>query len=259
MPERTSNDGPATTRPAAPARWRAPAGWAAGGLVGFVLIAAFVDAPVTRALTAWPPEVRAFFGWLTQWGEAAWVLVPALLVWAAMALVRLARPRFWARWTARAIAAMSGFVFLAVGLPGLAGVVLKRLIGRARPWRLDELGTLWFDPVQPLNASLQSLPSGHATTSFAFAVALVALFGRVWGIVFVLAVLIAMSRIVVGAHFLSDAIAGAVLGTLGAIWVREWFAARRWVLERRDGRLRNRLAAPVGRLWRRRSAQRAAR
>ncbi len=257
MQVRTSNDASEPAGAAKPGRWHGAA-WIAGALVGFLLIAALIDAPVTRALTAWPPAERAFFAWLTQWGEAAWVLVPALLLWAAMRAVWFAKPRFWARWAARSVGAMSGFVFLTVGLPGLASAVLKRLIGRARPWRLDELGTLWFDPVQPLNASLQSLPSGHATTSFAFAVAMVALFGRTWGVVFVLAFLIALSRVVVGDHYLSDAIAGGLLGTLGAIWVRDWFAARRRVLERREGRLRNRFAAPVRRLWRK-PVQRTAR
>lgn len=259
MPSRSRIEGSVRIGQRRGVPWFAVAAWTVGALVALLLTAVQLDAPTTEALTAWSPEVRAFFDWLTDFGEAAWVLVPALMLWAAMWLVRLARPRFWARWAARSVGAMSGFVFLAVGLPGLATTILKRLIGRARPWRLDELGALWFDPVQPLDASLQSLPSGHATTSFAFAVAMVSLFGGRWGVVFVLAFLIALSRIVVGAHFLSDTIAGALLGSLGAIWVRDWFVARHWVFERRDGRLRNRLAAPARRPWRRLFAQRVAR
>jgi membrane-associated phospholipid phosphatase len=41
------------------------------------------------------------------------------------------------------------------------------------------------------------------------------------------AVLIALSRVIVGAHYPSDVIAGAVIGALGALLVRDWFAARR--------------------------------
>jgi undecaprenyl-diphosphatase len=37
---------------------------------------------------------------------------------------------------------------------------------------------------------------------------------------------IAVSRVVVTAHFPSDVIAGAVVGVVGALLVREWFAAR---------------------------------
>ena len=41
------------------------------------------------------------------------------------------------------------------------------------------------------------------------------------------AVVIAMSRVVLTAHFPSDVVAGAIVGTVGALLVREWFAARR--------------------------------
>jgi undecaprenyl-diphosphatase len=41
------------------------------------------------------------------------------------------------------------------------------------------------------------------------------------------ALLIAVSRVVLTAHFPSDVIAGAVVGTAGALIVRDWFAARR--------------------------------
>jgi undecaprenyl-diphosphatase len=40
------------------------------------------------------------------------------------------------------------------------------------------------------------------------------------------AVLIAVSRLVLVAHYPSDLIAGAVVGAAGALLVRSWFAAR---------------------------------
>jgi undecaprenyl-diphosphatase len=41
------------------------------------------------------------------------------------------------------------------------------------------------------------------------------------------AVLIAVSRVVLIAHHPSDVLAGAVFGVVGALLVRDWFAARR--------------------------------
>jgi undecaprenyl-diphosphatase len=41
------------------------------------------------------------------------------------------------------------------------------------------------------------------------------------------AVLIAGSRLVLLAHHPSDVVAGALIGVVGAMWVRYWFAARR--------------------------------
>jgi len=41
------------------------------------------------------------------------------------------------------------------------------------------------------------------------------------------AVLIALSRVAITAHYPSDVIAGAIVGAAGAYLVRNWFAARR--------------------------------
>jgi undecaprenyl-diphosphatase len=41
------------------------------------------------------------------------------------------------------------------------------------------------------------------------------------------AVLIALSRVIITAHHPSDVIAGAIVGAVGAYLVRNWFAARR--------------------------------
>jgi undecaprenyl-diphosphatase len=40
------------------------------------------------------------------------------------------------------------------------------------------------------------------------------------------AIAIAVSRVVLLAHFPSDVVAGAAVGVLGVLLVREWFAAR---------------------------------
>ena len=41
------------------------------------------------------------------------------------------------------------------------------------------------------------------------------------------AVMIALSRVIITAHHPSDVIAGAIVGAVGALLVRNWFAARR--------------------------------
>src|SRR4029078_3335572 len=72
-----------------------------------------------------------------------------------------------------------------------------------------------------------SFPSGHAITGAALAFAVAALWPQARGAMIVYAVLIALSRLVLLAHHPSDVVAGALLGVIGAMAVRYWFAACR--------------------------------
>jgi undecaprenyl-diphosphatase len=72
-----------------------------------------------------------------------------------------------------------------------------------------------------------SLPSGHAVTAFALAFGVAAIWPRARIAMAFYAVVIAMTRLVLLAHHPSDVVAGAVIGVVGAIGARHWFAARR--------------------------------
>jgi undecaprenyl-diphosphatase len=71
------------------------------------------------------------------------------------------------------------------------------------------------------------LPSGHATNVFAALLAVGLVWPRLRAVMLIYALVIAASRVIVLAHHPSDVIAGAVVGTVGALLVRDWFAARR--------------------------------
>ena len=65
-----------------------------------------------------------------------------------------------------------------------------------------------------------SFPSGHTSSSFAAATAL-STHGRSWGIpAYILAVLIAFSRLYLYVHFPSDVLVGAVVGIICGILAR---------------------------------------
>ena len=90
--------------------------------------------------------------------------------------------------------------------------VVKRLIGRARPLRIEG-SDIYFAPFGWRN-DYASLPSGHSTTAFAVAVALGALFPRLRVALWIYAGIIAVSRVILTAHYPSDVIAGGGGGRL---------------------------------------------
>ena len=96
---------------------------------------------------------------------------------------------------------------------------LKHAFGRPRPPLVDQA-------VHPLVAvpHSYSMPSGHASTAFGAAVAVGLVHPRLRWPLLTLAALVAISRVWLGVHFLSDVLAGAALGT--AVAVGAWLAAR---------------------------------
>jgi undecaprenyl-diphosphatase len=119
-----------------------------------------------------------------------------------------------------------GFLFTAIAVPGLFDTIIKRMIGRARPLVGGQIDPFVFAPFI-WRADYASLPSGHVTTAFSVLAAFGCLWPRARTALLLYALLIAASRIVVTAHFASDVIAGAIVGTAGVLLVRHYFALRR--------------------------------
>lgn len=185
----------------------------------------FVDARTTTAVGRLPHWVDSFFDSITDYGKSGWVLWPLGLLFLALA----ALPPLASRIEQRVLAAIMvrvGFLFTAVAVPGLFDTIVKRLIGRARPLVGGHLDPTLFHPFA-WRSEYASLPSGHATTSFALLVAIASLWPRARTYALIFALAIAVSRVVVTAHYVTDVAGGALVGTVGALMVRRWFAMRR--------------------------------
>ena len=118
------------------------------------------------------------------------------------------------------------FLLFAVLVPVLAGELIKYVVGRGRPFVGGQANAFNFSHFAGTEA-YASFPSGHATTAFALAFAVAALWPRARIAMLVYALAIAATRLVLLAHHPSDVAAGALVGTVGAMAVRYWFAARR--------------------------------
>jgi undecaprenyl-diphosphatase len=195
--------------------------------------------------TAWLWPVRI----LTDFGKAAYVLWPLA---ATLVLIALLFPS--ARGMARAVLIGFGtrilFIFFAVLLPVLAGEIIKNIVGRGRPFVGGQANAFNFSHFAGTEA-YASFPSGHATAAFALAFAVSAVWPRLRGVMLIYAVLIGASRLVLLAHHPSDVVAGALLGVIGAMLVRYWFAARHLAFTiRRDGAIEPLAGPSLGHLKR---------
>jgi len=110
----------------------------------------------------------------------------------------------------------------ALAASGIIVQVLKHLVGRPRLRLVDQGITQWAPLLSGGWHGYDSFPSGHATSSFAVA----AVFGRFFprGRVFFhsAAAFIALSRLSVGAHSLSDVVGGTFLGLAVGFVVCAW-------------------------------------
>ena len=100
---------------------------------------------------------------------------------------------------------------LAAAVASLAGIVvfraLKNLVGRERPCNREP--HCWAKLLPP---DRFSFPSGHSITAFAVAVPLSHFYPTAEPGLLFIAGNVAISRIMLGMHFLSDVIAGMLLG-----------------------------------------------
>lgn len=103
---------------------------------------------------------------------------------------------------------------------------LKHGIGRPRP-RLHREEEFFTGP--SLDSGLDSFPSGHAAASFAVASVIAHCYPALARPAYALAGFVSLTRVVRGSHFMSDVIAGALLGllvgTLTATPAQEWKTA----------------------------------
>jgi membrane-associated phospholipid phosphatase len=142
------------------------------------------------------------------------------------------------------------FIFWAVAMSNLVTEVLKYCIGRGRPFVGGEANVFHFSHFTG-NPAYSSLPSGHATTAFALAFAVSVIWPQARVAMAVYAIVIAATRLVLVAHHPSDVVAGALVGIVGAMFVRYWFAARRLGFAiQRDGSIVSLVGPSSGRLKR---------
>ena len=103
---------------------------------------------------------------------------------------------------------------VAMGISNIALVLLKSRVRRPRPCDFEKPRAFAVEPLLHFPSDRYSFPSGHSLNAFAMGTVLALSFPALAGPVLALAASVAASRVVLGLHFLSDVLAGALLGAL---------------------------------------------
>jgi membrane-associated phospholipid phosphatase len=202
----------------------------------FVVIVASMflfDATASEWARHEPNWFRGVFEHITDFGLSGWFLFPLGFLLLVLAMIISPQLPRLTQGVLVALAGRFGFLFLAIGLSGLFVTIVKRLIGRARPYVGGHDDPFAYVPFiwRPEYASM---PSGHATTAVAAALAIGAIWPRTRIVMWLYAALIMISRVAVLAHHVSDVIAGALVAAGGTYLIRRWFAARHLVFHPKD-------------------------
>ena len=195
--------------------------WFAALLAGtlVVLVTSLGDGTVAVASAQAPAVLTRIGAAITVLGSAGYMLgLSALLALLAHIASRQGLPSPFPRGWDRLAAGATRF-FVVVAASGILVQVVKHSVGRARPKLMPSVGAFHFAGPS-WAADLASFPSGHATTAFSAAACLGYMLPEARWPLLGLAGLIAASRVLIGAHYPSDVVAGAVLGVSTAFFLR---------------------------------------
>ncbi len=197
-------------------------------LIGLMLIA---DPAVRRLALAAPAPLKDAARAVTDLARPAYVLWIAglsLMVLGYRLRVEAARKLSALH---QHLIGVVGFVFAAVALSNIAVNLLKLAVGRARPRLFETHGSAHVAPFSGASG-FDAFPSGHAATAFALATALGLMLPQTRAFAFVLAALIAATRLVLDKHYFTDVAAGAAIGVILTLWAARWMEARSIVFAR---------------------------
>ena len=155
--------------------------------------------------------LKKFFIRITELGDSLWYFVIIICVFMLSFLgekIKLISNKKWLY-----LKNFSIFSFFYLILVGLVTQLLKHIIGRPRPNYVDfDIGTSFS--FFSTDASFHSFPSGHSSTIFAIAIILSLLIPGLRVFFLFLGFVVALSRVVVSAHFTTDIVAGGLVAII---------------------------------------------
>ena len=189
----------------------------------------FVDRTVLNIIyTEQPEKIRLLFEKITRLGKGdLWIIGSLCLAVLGFFIKHFtASPK--TRNRLNSIRVYSLFILSSILFSGALLNIIKTIIGRMRPRYFITEGLYGFQPFN-FDFGMNTFPSGHSQTIWAVMTALIILFPR-YALIFVpFATLVAASRILVSAHFVSDVLMGSYMGFLLTFYVYTWFVRKGYI------------------------------
>ncbi len=155
--------------------------------------------------------LKKFFIGITELGDSLWyflIIISVFLLSFVGEKTNLISFKTWLY-----LKNFSVFSFFYLILVGFITQLLKHVIGRPRPNHVDLDKATGFNFFST-DASFHSFPSGHSSTIIAVALILALLIPRLRIFFLIIGFTVALSRVVVEAHFTTDIIAGALVAII---------------------------------------------
>jgi lipid A 4'-phosphatase len=193
--------------------------WSAATAAVIAVCVLYIDKPLALRLHDLDPGIHRLFAGIASLGVSTGYLVGAALLFLGLRLA--ARNPALAAWRERLVAwsYLPGFVFVAMAASGLTVNILKAVFGRARPKLLFSGGEDYYFGFFGTQADYWSFPSGHAVTIVAFVAALHRLWPRHLAAYVLVAAVIALARVAIAAHYLSDVVMAAYIAVVMTAYV----------------------------------------
>src|ERR1700744_3957638 len=155
-------------------------------------------------------RAHKFLDSITHYAKAGHWLGAAIFALVAAAVAR----HFGARGKDLPLLINYSIAFIAMLTLGSAVLhMIKLVLGRRRPRDDMEMGLYGFQPFS-FNLEYNSFPSGHALTISCVAVIFTCVWPAWWPLFFAVAFVLAVTRTLLTAHFLSDVLIGAGIGLI---------------------------------------------
>jgi undecaprenyl-diphosphatase len=197
--------------------WRRLAVWSVLALAALLLSAAYIDLEATR-WARWPglDPLRSAFEIISEFGRGLWYVIALLALIPLLLRTGAQRP-----------ARLATLMLIALFVTGVIVQLIKPLVGRQRPKSLYDDGIDGFDWITAWYES-SSFPSGHTATIAVVAAVMWIAVPR-WRDMWIACVaLVGVSRVLDGAHYPSDVIAGAFIGAGTTFLVARALRSRPW-------------------------------